>query len=77
MKQCFKRTDTTLDLSQKAEKGMNYTVCFGLLLLPPTGYNLSPVAVRYKTKQDYWITEYQDTNNWYWRTTRDMAEKVG
>ena len=31
------RTDTTLDLSQKAEKGMSWNEAVGLLLYPSSG----------------------------------------
>jgi hypothetical protein len=31
---------------------MSCIICTGLVLLPPTGYNPCPVAVRYKNKQD-------------------------
>ncbi|PNT62675.1 hypothetical protein BRADI_4g06818v3 [Brachypodium distachyon] len=41
------RTDTTLDLSQKAEKGMNCNACMLLLLNPPPPSNCSRQAMWY------------------------------
>jgi len=44
------RTDTILNLSRKAEKGMSCIGCPRVVLLPPLRCNSSPLAVRYKTK---------------------------